>query len=136
MITPTLDSIRIALHLFAVMVWVGGQIVLAALVPQVKAVAPAAMGPMAKGFAKVAWPAMIVIVFSGVWGLAEVDLAERSGAYVVTFGIKMLLVAVAIAATIIHSAGTTKAAKAIGGAAGLLGSVLAAYAGILMSHVG
>jgi hypothetical protein len=37
---------------------------------------------------------------------------------------------------VIHSQGNSKAAKAIGGALGLLGSLLAAYAGILLAHVG
>lgn len=136
MISPTLDSIRTFIHLVAVMIWVGGQIVLAALVPKVRGVAPQAMTTMARGFASVAWPAMIVIVFSGVWGLADTDFTNRSSQYIVTFGLKMLLVAATIIATIIHSAGTTKMAKALGGAVGLLASVFAAYAGVLMSHVG
>jgi diacylglycerol kinase len=54
----------------------------------------------------------------------------------VTFGLKMLFVGVAVIATLIHSNGTSKAAKGIGGAASLLTSLLAAFAGVLMAHVG
>ena len=136
MISPTLDSFRVLLHLLAVAVWVGGQIVLAGLVPTIRVAAPESLPKVAQAFARVAWPAMIVIVFTGAWGLGVVDAADAGTKYMTTFAIKMLLVFVAIAATVIHSQGTSKAAKAIGGAFGLLGSLLAAYAGILLAHVG
>lgn len=136
MISPTIDSIRIFLHVLAVAVWVGGQIVLAGIVPPLRKSAPQSMPVVAQSFARIAWPAMVVVVFTGVWGLGSINVSDQSSAYLVTFGIKMLLVGVAIVATIMHSVGTSKASKAIGGAAGLLTSLLAAYAGILMSHVG
>ena len=136
MISPTIDSLRIYLHILAVTVWVGGQFVLAGIVPSLRRDAPNALPVVANGFAKVAWPAMILIVFTGAWGLGAMDASEQSSSYMATFGIKMLMVGIAIIATIIHSAGTTKLAKALGGAAGLLASLLAAYAGILLAHVG
>lgn len=136
MISPTLDSLRIFLHLMAVAVWVGGQIVLAGLVPRVRAVAPEAMSPIANGFARVAWPAMVIIVFTGAWGLANTETADTGTEYMATFGLKMVLVGLAIAATVIHSVGTSKSAKALGGAIGLLTSLAAAYAGVLLAHVG
>ena len=136
MISPTFDSLRIFLHLMAVAVWVGGQIVLAGLVPNVRRAAPEALTPIARGFARVAWPAMGLIVFTGAWGLASQNVAERSSEYMATFGLKMLVVAVAVIATIVHSQGRSTAAKAIGGALGLLGSLAAAWCGILLAHVG
>lgn len=136
MISPTLDSLRIALHLLGVAVWVGGQIVLAGLVPSVRGLSREATVAMARGFARLAWPAMLLIVFTGVWSFADIDPAERGSAYSTTFGVKMLLVAVTVASAVIHSQGTSRAAKAIGGAAGLLSALSAAYLGVLMSHVG
>lgn len=136
MISPTLDSVRVFLHLIAVAVWVGGQIVLAGIVPQLRSVAPEAMKTVAQGFARIAWPAFLVIVFTGMWGLGTIDVADQSSAYLATFGIKMLLVGAAVIATLIHSQGTSKAAKGIGGAASLLTSLLAAFAGVLMAHAG
>ena len=136
MISPTIDSIRIFLHVLAVAVWVGGQIVLAGIVPALRKSAPQSMPVVAQSFARIAWPAMVVIIFTGVWGLGSINVSDQSSAYLATFGIKMLLFGIAIVATIVHSAGTSKASKAIGGAARLLASLIAAYAGILMSHVG
>ncbi len=136
MISPTLDSLRVFLHLLSVAVWVGGQIVLAGVVPAVRKVAPQAMQTIAQAFARVAWPAFAVIVFTGVWGLASTDVGSQTSAYTATFGVKMLVVGAAVVATLVHSQGTSKASKAIGGAVGLLASILAAYAGVLMAHVG
>ena len=136
MISPTIDSLRTMLHLVAVAVWVGGQIVLAGVVPALRQSSPAALPIIARSFARVAWPAMVLIIFTGVWGLSEIDASDRSGEYLATFGIKMILVGAAIVATIIHSAGETKLAKALGGAIGLLASVVAMYLGTLMAHVG
>lgn len=136
MISPTLDSVRTFLHILAVAVWVGGQIVLAGVVPAVRNVAPNALPLIARQFARLAWPAMVLIIFTGMWGLGSVNVADRGSDYLVTFAIKMLLVGAAIVATLIHSMGTTKAAKGIGGAVGLLTSLVAAYAGVLMAHVG
>ena len=136
MISPTLESFRIFLHILAVAVWLGGQIVLAGLVPAIRTSAPEALPKVAQAFARVAWPAMIVIVFTGMWGLTSSSASDSDTKYMVTFAVKMVMVFIAIAATIVHSQGSSKAAKAIGGALGLLGSLLAAYAGILLAHVG
>ena len=136
MISPTLDSLRIFLHVLAVAVWVGGQIVLAGLVPAIRSSAPEALPKVAQAFARVAWPAMIVIVFTGMWGLSSSSASDSDSAYMITFAVKMVMVFIAVAATVVHSQGSSKAAKAIGGALGLLGSLLAAYAGILMAHAG
>ena len=136
MISPTLDSVRVFLHVLGVAVWVGGQIVLAGLVPAIRASAPEALPKVAQAFARVAWPAMIVIVFTGMWGLGSSSASDSDTAYMVTFAVKMVMVFIAVAATVVHSQGSSKAAKAIGGALGLLGSLLAAFAGILLAHVG
>ena len=136
MLSPTLDSVRIFLHLMAVAVWVGGQIVLAGIVPKLRQKNSEVLTTVANGFARIAWPAFVVIVFTGAWGLASESAADQTSEYMATFGVKMLLVGIAVIAVIIHSMGQSKPAKAIGGALGLLCSVAAAYLGILLAHFG
>ena len=136
MIQPTLNSLRTYLHILAVCVWLGGQVVLAGVVPKLRKTNPEVLSSIAKGYAAIAWPSMILIVFTGAWGLAETDTTNQSSAYLVTFGIKMLLVATAIIATLIHSNGTTKIAKGLGGAFGLLATLFATFCGVLLAHVG
>jgi len=136
MIQPTLSSVRTYLHLLTVCVWLGGQVVLAGVVPKLRKTNPDALSNIAKGYAAIAWPAIVLIVFTGAWGLAATDVADKSSAFMVTLGIKMLLVAVAVIATVIHSNGTSKLAKGLGGAIGLLATLFAAYYGVLLAHVG
>ena len=136
MIQPTLNSLRTYLHLLAVCVWLGGQVVLAGVVPKLRKTNPDALTNIAKGYASIAWPAMILIVFTGAWGLAATDTANQSTEYMVTFAVKMLLVAGAVIATLVHSNGTSKLAKGLGGAIGLLATLVAAYCGVLLAHVG
>lgn len=136
MISPTIDSLRTFLHLLAVAVWLGGQIVLAGIVPALRKVAPTSLPVVAQQFARLAWPAMIIVIFTGVWGIGSINVTDRDSEYLATFAIKMAFVGLAIASTIVHSVGTSKAAKGIGGAVGLLTSLLAAYGGVLMTHVG
>jgi len=136
MIQPTLNSLRTYLHLLAVSVWLGGQVVLAGVVPKLRKTNPESLTNIAKGYASIAWPAMILIVFTGAWGLAATDTANQSTEYMVTFAVKMLLVAGAVIATLVHSNGTSKLAKGLGGAIGLLATLVAAYCGVLLAHVG
>lgn len=136
MISPTLDSLRTALHLLGVAVWVGGQVVLAGIVPAVRGVSREVTILVARRFAWLAWPALLLIVFTGVWAFADIDPAGRGSAYSTTFGVKMLLVALTAGSAVVHSQGTSKAAKAVGGALGLLSALAAAYLGVLMAHVG
>jgi hypothetical protein len=79
---------------------------------------------------------MVLIVFTGAWGLGAVNVADKSTEYMVTLGIKMMLVAGAVIATLIHSFGTSKMAKGLGGAIGLFATLTAAYCGVLLAHVG
>ena len=134
MISPTANSLRVYLHLVAVAVWLGGQIVLAGIVPKLRKVAPEAMTTVARAFARIAWPAFIVIIFTGAWGLGTTHVGDKDTAYMVTLMVKMLLVGAAAIATIIHSVGTSKLAKGLGGALGLLCSLAAAYGGVLLAH--
>jgi len=136
MIQPTLNSLRTYLHILAVCVWLGGQVVLAGVVPKLRKSNPEALPNIAKGYAAIAWPAMILIVFTGAWGLAATDTANQTTEYTVTLGIKMLLVGSAAIATLIHSNGTSKLSKGLGGAIGLLATLFAAYCGVLLAHVG
>jgi putative copper export protein len=132
MIDPTLDSLRTFLHLLAASVWVGGQVVLGGLVPRVRKTNPDALKTIAHGFARVAWPAFAVSVVTGIWATLDIDMTAMDTDYHVTFGIKIVLVAVAGLAAAAHANTKSKLVMALGGAIGLLGSLVAMYAGVLL----
>lgn len=132
MLSPTADTLRLVLHLLAASIWVGGQVVLGGLVPSLRRVHPEATKVAARAFARVAWPAFAVVVVTGLWSLAEVDLAGASSGYQVTMFIKIALAMGSGAAAAVHAMGRTRLVLALGGALGLLGAVGALALGVLL----
>ena len=133
MMSPTLDSLRIFLHLLAAGIWVGGQIVLGGLVPKLRKSHPEALITTAQGFARIAWPAFAVLVVTGFWNIFDTDITAHDTSYQATLGIKIVLVAVGALATLAHSSSPSKHVKAIGGAIGLLSALVVFYLGILLA---
>lgn len=133
MLSPTLDTIRLFLHVLAASVWVGGQIALGGIVPSVRKVAPEATKTIANAFARVAWPAFAVAVLTGFWNLTEIDVADTTTAYQITLFLKVLLAMASGAAAVVHAVGKSKAALAIGGAVGLLAGLGAMFLGYLLT---
>jgi putative copper export protein len=132
MISPTLDTLRLFLHVLAASVWVGGQIVLGGLVPRLRAAHPESLKTAANGFARVAWPAYGVTVITGIWNILDVSVSDTNTDYQVTLFVHVLLaVATAIFAAV-HSLGRGKLALAIGGALGLLTGLGAMFVGLLL----
>ena len=133
MLSPTLDTIRLVLHVLAASIWVGGQIVVAGIVPGVRAEYPAATRLIARGFGRVAWPAFAVLVITGGWSVADIDVANTSTAYQITLFAKIMLAVLSGAAAALHQFGQSKLALAVGGAVGLLGGLGAFFLGYLLA---
>ena len=133
MLSPTLVTLRLFLHVLAASVWVGGQIALAGVVPSVRRAAPEATKVAARAFARVAWPAFAVVVLTGLWNLTEVDITDTGTTYQVTLFVKLVLVFASGAAAAVHSVGTSKLALALGGAIGLLAGLGAMFCGYLLT---
>ena len=132
MISPTLDTLRLFLHVLAASVWVGGQIVLGGLVPRLRASHPESLTTVANGFARVAWPAFGLTVVTGIWNILELSISDTDSAYQTTLFVHVLLaVATAIFAAV-HSLGRGKLALALGGALGLLTALGAMFVGLLL----
>ena len=131
-LTPAVDAIRISLHIAAVAVWVGGQVVLAAVVPALRSEHRSALPLVAKAFARVAWPAFALAVLTGMWSLMTVDVSSTSRGYQIAMMLKVLAVLMSGAAAAVHSAGSSKVAKAVGGAFGLLFALCAVVLGVLI----
>jgi putative copper export protein len=130
-LSPTLDTLRTLLHLLGAAVWVGGQIVLAGVVSRLRTEHREALPLVARAFARTAWPAYAVVVLTGMWSLAVIDVAATSTAYQVTLLLKVAVALVSGAAAVVHSVGTSRLAKAAGGAIGSLGAVAAMALGVL-----
>lgn len=132
MLSPTIDSIRLFLHVLAASVWVGGQIVLGGLVPKLRQVAPESLKVAANAFARIAWPAFAVVVVTGMWNILDITVGDMSTEYQITMFVHVLLAMAAAMFVVIHSIGQTKLALALGGALGLLTSLGAMFVGMLL----
>ncbi len=98
-----LDALRSFLHILSVSVWVGGQIVVAGLVPLLRKVDRSA-GPVADGemtatqqaarrFGRIAWPFFALAIITGLWSIGEIEWSASTGLWQTLFFVKMALVA-------------------------------------------
>ena len=98
-----LDALRGFLHILSVSIWVGGQIVVAGLVPLLRKIDRAA-GPVADGemtatqqaarrFGRIAWPFFALAIITGLWSIGELEWSASTGTWKTLFFVKMALVA-------------------------------------------
>jgi putative copper export protein len=132
-LAPTLDAIRLSLHVLAATVWVGGQIVLAGLLPTARSLGPDAPRSLAHSFARLSWPAYAVLVLTGFWNIAAVHPADQTATWRTVLVVKIVVVVLAGLGVLLHTRATTKAGLAFWGAVGAVASVAALFLGILLT---
>jgi putative copper export protein len=129
----TTTTLRLTLHVLAACVWVGGQVVLAGLVPTLRGMGDDAPKRVARAFGRIAWPAYAVLLVTGVWNLLAVEVGDRDTAYHVTLGVKLLVVAAAGVSAGVHATATQRAVMAATGALAGLTSLLAVLLGVQLT---
>ena len=132
MLEPSLTTLRLFLHVLAASIWVGGQIVLAGLVTSLRRHAPESTKVAAQAFNKVAWPAFVVLVVTGIWSLLAVEVGDTTWEYQITVMLHILLSAIAGMSAAVHAVGRSTLALAVGGALGLLSSLGAMFVGLIL----
>lgn len=128
-----MNAFRLFLHVLSASVWVGGQIVLTAEVPTVRAFGPDAAKAVARTFNNVAWPAFAVAVVTGMWNVFAIPLEDLQHPWI---ELKVLAVALSGLGAAVHQlARGNKAMLAAGGAMSLGFGVAAMYLGFLVTPV-
>lgn len=139
----SLNTVRMFVHVLAAVVWVGGQLVMAGLMPAVRKLGPDAPRAVARQFGRVSWPALLVLTFTGIWNALLVGFADQPSSYHVKFGIKMTCYLVTLFGAILHTAGPTVGRSkpklrvpmlAIGGAASSLGAIGALFFAVALKY--
>src|SRR5262245_36176484 len=125
-------TIRISLHLLGVSVWIGGQIVLGALVPVARQAGPDVPRALARRFGPVAWPVFALAVLTGIWNLMAVRPGDRSTEWQITLMIKLLLVATSGVTAFLHGIVPSPAARGVTAGLALLAALAAAFCGVLL----
>jgi putative copper export protein len=126
------DDVRLFLHVLAATVWVGGQLVLAALVPVLRSTSAAAPRAAARRFGQVAWPAFLVLLGTGAWNVAA-EHDKVHGRYLVTLIVKLSFVLLSGIAAWAHTRARRPRMVAVSGAAAGLTALAALLLGVMLA---
>lgn len=132
MLEPSVDTVRLFIHVLAASVWVGGQIVLAGLVPSLRRDAAGSTKVAARSFNRIAWPAFVLVIVTGIWSLLALEVENASWDYQITVMVHVMLTVIAGLSAAVHAFGRSTLALALGGSLGLLTSLAAMFVGLLL----
>ncbi|MGC9960849.1 MAG: hypothetical protein ABSE47_02970 [Acidimicrobiales bacterium] len=131
-LAAAVTAIRLTLHVLAATVWVGGQIVVAGLLPTIRSLGPDAGKAVARALARLQWPAYAVLLLTGVWNVA----ATRAGqphTWQVVLGVKIGVVLLAGLAAYVHQRTASRRALAVWGAIAGVASLAALVLGVVLA---
>jgi putative copper export protein len=132
-LAPGLDALRLTLHVLAACIWVGGQIVMVGLIGPARRAGPEVPAPLARAFARLAWPAYAVLVVTGFWNLSSFLWSGQTAAWQAVLIAKIVVVAAAGVGSLLHTRATSRAAMALWGSVTGLASVAALAMGVLLA---
>jgi putative copper export protein len=133
MLAPALETVRLTLHVLAATVWVGGQIVMLGLVGPARGIGTDAPKVLARAFARLAWPAFVVLVATGIWNVTAVTYSAQDTAWKTVLMVKIVVVVLAGVGAYLHQRATTKGQLALWGSVAGTASVAALVMGILLA---
>ncbi|NNN08341.1 MAG: hypothetical protein HKL85_04005 [Acidimicrobiaceae bacterium] len=125
--------VRLSLHVLAASVWVGGQIVLAGLLPTLRSLGSDAPRKVAQAFGRLSWPAFWLLILTGFWNYVAVHGSTQSSSWNAAFGIKMIMVVAAGVGAFLHTRATTPKARGIFAGVGTLATLVAMVLGVLIT---
>jgi len=127
------ETIRLTLHVLAATIWVGGQLTLAGLVPALRSAGPDVPRAAARAFNRLAWPAFVVLVVTGVWNVAAVHQTGNTK-FDLTLAAKLVVVALSGLSAFMHARSQSRIGLAVFGAVSGLSALFALFLGILLSQ--
>jgi putative copper export protein len=134
MLAVSWDTVRLFLHVLAATIWVGGQLVLAALVPVLRRFGADAVSAVARRFNQVAWTAFGVLIVTGIWNIVAVrSQISSSASYRTTLYVKLAAVVISGVAAFLHVRARTARSRAIFGALTGLAALAALFLGVLLA---
>jgi len=128
-----MNAFRLFLHVLSASVWVGGQLVLMALLPTLRTLGPEAPAKAARAFNRIAWPAFALAVVTGLWNVFAVPLDDLRHPWIELKVLAVLLTGVG--AAVHQMARGNKTMLAVGGAFSAVFAVVAMYLGFLVTWV-
>ena len=133
MLAVSWDTVRLFLHVLAATIWVGGQLVLAALVPVLRRFGDAVTAA-ARRFNQVAWIAFGVLIVTGIWNIAAVSpQVSHSAGYQTTLVVKLVAVVISGITAALHIRSRTARGRAVLGALTGISALAALFLGVLLA---
>ena len=134
MLAVHVDTVRLFLHVLAAAIWVGGQLILAALVPVLRRSGAGVVTAAARRFNQVAWTAFGVLVITGIWNIVAVrSQISSSASYRTTLIVKLAVVVISGVAAFLHVRSRTARSRAVFGALTGLSALAALFLGVLLA---
>jgi putative copper export protein len=134
MLPVSWDTIRLFLHVLAATIWVGGQLVLAVLVPVLRRFGADPVSAVARRFNQVAWTAFGVLIVTGIWNIVAVrSQISGSASYRTTLIVKLAVVVISGVAAFLHVRARTARSRAVFGALTGLSALAALFLGVLLA---
>jgi hypothetical protein len=103
------------------------------LVGPTRAMGGDATKSLARAFARMAWPAFLVLILTGIWNVTAVHYSSQDSAWKAVLMAKIVVVILAGAGVALHQRATTKGQLALWGSVGGTASVAALVMGILLA---
>ena len=132
-LAPALTAVRLSLHVLAATIWVGGQLTLAGMLPDLRALGGDAAVRVARAFARISWPAFVVLVLTGIWNVTAVHASDATSSWKTVLFVKIAVVVVAGVAAGLHQRARSKAGLAAWGSIAGTASVAAVVLGVLLA---
>ena len=133
MLSISLGDLRLFLHVCGAIVWVGGQMVWTLLLPVLRPLGGETVRAVARRLSPVLWGAFAVLVATGAWNLAAVDMSTKTSAYQTTLALKLGVVVISGGAAFVHTRVATAHARGIWGAVSGLTALAAVLLGVVLA---
>jgi putative copper export protein len=130
---PLLDTIRLSIHVLAASVWVGGQIVMAGLVPVARKEAPGLTKKLGTQFSYLAWPAYFVLIATGIWNVVALNPAKASTGWMIALWLIIAMTAISGISAFLHSRAKSVQQLALWGSLSGISAVAALVLGIILA---
>lgn len=114
-------------------VWVGGQLTLAALVPALRRFGDEVPWAAARRFNQVAWIAFAVLIVTGIWNVAAVSSEiSHSASYRDTLIVKLVVVSISGITAALHARARSAVGPAVFGVLTGVSALAALFLGVLL----
>jgi putative copper export protein len=132
-LSSAVDGIRLALHVLAASIWVGGQFTMAGLSPTARSIGGDAPQRFTRALSILLWPAFALLIITGFWNISTITFSGQSTAWKTVLIVKLVVVVVSGVGVYLYQRSSTKRASAVWASVGGLASVAALVMGIFLA---